>query len=190
MNNKKILIACGLLMAMSFVLLAFSADNTEDKMVNLNNCDLTVTGIRSEDSVMREMPYCVGISDGVDEEFKSEENPFSIITVTLKPKKAGEMNLVPELFIMLDGGLYGSYNLCQGIRIVEPKPDGKVAAFHIPSDGKIWPGHAGDRLRVTEGQSVVIELLFTHIYNDDAQILAASPVENVGWALAHSVNKY
>ncbi len=178
MNIKKILIVFGLLMAMLFVLLVFPADNSDGKMVNLNDCDLTVTGIRSETSVMREIPGCSELTGGIDKEFKSEENPFSIITVTLKLRKTGEMVLVPELFLVRDGGLYGSYSLCQGVRIADPRPMEEVAAFHPPSDGKVWPGHAG-LLHVTTGQSVVIELLFTHIVNDDAQILAASPVVTI-----------
>jgi hypothetical protein len=150
-------------------------DVAKVKMVNLDDCDWTVTKIRSEDSVMREIDACVGATGGVDKEYKSGRGPLSIITIILKAGKTGELELVPELFLVRDGGIYGLYRPCRGVRVVDPKPGAEVAAFHPPSDGRIWPGHAG-QLRVTAGQSVVIELLFTQIVRDDAEILAASPV--------------
>jgi hypothetical protein len=178
MSRRTVVSACALLIVMAFSLFAVAREVTEVKMVNLNDCDWTVTRIRSEASVMREIPACVGFTGGVDEEFKSEKGPLSIITVTLKAGKTGELELIPELFLVRDGGLYGVYRLCQGVRVVDPKPEAKAAAFHPPSDGGIWPGHAG-QLRVTAGQSVVIELVFTRIVRDDAEILAASPAATV-----------
>ena len=178
MNRGRLVSVGVFLMVLAFGLIAFARETAEVKMVNLNDCDWTVTRMRSEASVMREMPACVGATGGVDEEYKSEREPLSIITVTLKAGKTGELELVPELFLVRDGGIYGVYRPCQGARVVDPKPGAKVAGFHPPSDGGIWPGHAG-QLRVTAGQSVVIELLFTHIFRDDAEILAASPVATV-----------
>jgi len=174
MNAKTLSSACGLLMVMVLSLVAIAREVTEVKLVNLDDCNWTVTGIRSEASVMREMPICFGATGGVDEEFKSEKEPLSIITVTLKSGKTGELELVPELFLVRDGGIYGVYRPCRGIRVLDPKPMSGAEAFHPPSDGGVWPGHAG-MLRVAAGQSVVIELLFTHIVRDDADILAASP---------------
>ncbi len=159
---------------MAFGIFAVARDAAKVEMVNLDDCNWTVTGMRSEASVMREKPICFGATGGVDEEFKSEREPLSIITVTLKAGKTGELELVPELFLVRDGGVYGVYSPCRGVRVVDPKPSARAAAFHPPSDGKIWPGHAG-QLRVTASQSVVIELLFPHIFRDDAKILAASP---------------
>jgi hypothetical protein len=179
MNGKKTIVsACALLAVMTFGLFAVARERTEDKMVNLNDCDWTVTKIRSEASVMREIPACVGATRGVNKEFKSEKGPLSVITVILNSRKTGELELVPELFLVRDGGLHGIYRLCQGVRVVDPKPRSEAEAFHPPSDGGIWPGHAG-QLRVTAGQSVVIELLFMHIFRDDAEILAASPAATV-----------
>jgi hypothetical protein len=178
MNRKTVLSACALLMVMAFGLFAVAREVTEVKMVNLNDFDWTVTRMRSEASVMREIDACVGATGGVDKEFKSEKGPLSIITVTLKTRKTGELDLVPELFLVRDGGIYGVYRPCRGVRVVDPKPGSEVEAFHPPSDGKIWPGHAG-QLRVTAGQSVVVELLFTHIFHDDAEILAAAPAATV-----------
>ena len=63
----------------------------------------------------------------------------------------------------------------RGLRLVDPKPGAKVAAFHPPADGNVWPGHAG-LLDVTEGQSITIELAFTQIASDDAEVLAAIPI--------------
>jgi hypothetical protein len=174
MNRKAVAGACGLLMVMAFGLFAVAREAAEVKLVNLNDCDWTVTRIRSEASVMREMPICFGATGGVDKEFKSEKGPLSVITVTLKVKKTGELELVPELFLVRDGGIYGVYRPCRGVRVLDPKPSARAAAFHPPSDGGIWPGHGG-QLRVTAGQSVVIELLFTQVVRDDAEILAASP---------------
>jgi hypothetical protein len=150
-------------------------DVTDVKMVDLDECTWTVTSIRSEASVMREMPVCFGATGGLDEEFKPEAGRLSIVTVTLTAGKTGELELVPELFLVRDGGIYGLYRPCRGVRIVNPKPSARAAAFHPPSYGKIWPGHAG-QLRVVEGQPVIIELLFTQIVRDDAELLAASPV--------------
>jgi len=175
MSRKTVVIACGLLIVMALSLFAVAREVAEVKMVNLNDCDWTVTRMRSEASVMREMPICFGATGGVDKELKSEKEPLSIITVTLKAGKTGELELVPELFLVRDGGIYGVYSPCRGVRVVDPKPSARAAAFHPPSDGKTWPGHAG-QLRVTAGRSVVIELLFPHIFRDDAEILAASPV--------------
>ena len=147
---------------------------SRNEMVNLNDCDWTVTAIRSAKSIMREQPACVGFTEGVDEEFKPERGQLSIITVTLKAGKTGDLDLVPELFIMRDGGIYGVYHPCRGLRVVDPKPGVKVAAFHPPSDGRTWPGHAG-WLGVTKGQPVTIELAFTQIVRNDAELLVASP---------------
>lgn len=178
MNRKTLVSACGFLIVMAFGLFAVAREATKVKTVNVNDFDWTVTRIRSEASIMREIPACVGLTRGVDEEFKSEKGALSIITVTLKAKKTGDLDLVPELFLVRDGGLYGVNRLCRGLRVVDPKPEAKVAAFHPPSDGNIWPGHAGG-LGVTAGQSITIELAFTQIVRDDAEILAASPVATV-----------
>ncbi|UCD58083.1 MAG: hypothetical protein JSV16_02920 [Candidatus Hydrogenedentota bacterium] len=178
MNRKTVVSACALLTVTVFGLFAVAREGTEVKMVNLNDCDWTVTKIRSEASVMREIPACVGATGGVDKEFKSEKGPLSVITVTLRARKTGELELIPELFLVRDGGLYGVYRVCRGVRVADPKPRSEVEAFHPPSDGEMWPGHAG-QLRVAAGQSVVIELLFTHIVRDDAEILAASPVATI-----------
>ena len=144
-------------------------------MLKLSDCVWTVGNARLEASVKREIPACVGATKGKDEEFKSYSGPFSVIPLTLKAKKSGTLALVPELFLVRDGGRYGVYRICQGIRVLEPKPDGRVAAFHPPSDATQWPGHAG-RIACNAGDAVVIELLFQRIVRDDAEILAAAPV--------------
>ena len=146
-----------------------------DGMLNLSDFVWTVGNTRLEASVKGEIPACVGVTKGKDEDFKSERGPFSIIPLTLKAKKSGRLVLVPELFLVRDGGLYGVYRTCQGFRVVEPKPDARVAAFHPPSDARQWPGHAG-RIACNAGDTVVIELLFKRIVRDDAEILAAAPV--------------
>ena len=175
MNRRTVVIACGLVTVTALVLLAAADETTKVEAVNLSDCDWTVTRIRSEASIMREQPACVGFTDGADEEFRPERGDLSIITVTLKTRKTGDLDLVPELFLARDGRVYGVYRPCLGLRMVDPKPGAKVAAFHPPSDGRTWPGHAG-WLGVTAGQSVTIELAFTKIVRDDAIILAATPV--------------
>ena len=178
MSRKTAVSTCGLLIVTALSLLAVAREVAEVKMVNLDDCVWTVARIRSEASVMREIPACVGFTGGVDEEFKSEKGPLSILTVILKAGKTGDLGLVPELFLVRDGGIYGVYRPCRGVRVMDPKPGPKTQAFHPPSDGSIWPGHAG-QIRVKAGQSVVIELLFPHIFRDDAEILAASPAATV-----------
>jgi len=174
MCRKTVVIACGLLIVTALSFLAVAREAAVIKMINLNDFDWTITKMRSEASVMREIPACVGFTGGVDEEFKSDGEPLSIITVTLKAGKTGDLDLVPELFLVRDGGIYGTYRPCRGVRVMDPKPGAQVQAFHPPSDGGIWPGHAG-QLRVKAGRSVVIELLFPHIFHNDAEILVASP---------------
>jgi hypothetical protein len=145
-----------------------------EEMLNLGDFVWAVGDSRSEASVKREAPACVGFTKGKDEELKSEQDPFSIIRVNLEAKRAGKLVLVPELFLIRDSGLYGVYRVCQGVRVVEPKPDRRVAAFHPPSDARQWPGHAG-WIACNAGDTVVIELLFKQIVCADAEILAASP---------------
>ena len=175
MNRKTLLSACGFMIAVALSILAVGHEAAKVKMVHLSDCDWIVTGVRSVASIMRELPACVGITGGVDEEFKSERGQLSIITVTLKAKKAGDLDLVPELFLVRDGGVYGVYRPYRGLRVVDPKPGAKVASFHPPSDGRTWPGHAG-WLGITAGQTITIELAFTQIVRDDAVIVAATPV--------------
>jgi hypothetical protein len=178
MKARTIAGSCGLLTVVAISLVAVAQEFTEVGIVELNDFDWTVTKIRSEKSIMREQPACVGATGGLDKEFKPERGPLSIITVKLKARKTGDVDLVPELFLVRDGGVYGVNRLCQGLRVVDPKPGAKVAAFHPPSDGNIWPGHAGS-LGITAGQSITIELAFTEIVRDNARILAASPIATV-----------
>jgi hypothetical protein len=170
--------SCGFLTVVAISLVVIAHESTEVGIVELNDFDWTVTKIRSEESIMREQPVCVGATGGVDEEFKPERDPLSIITITLKAKKTGRIELVPELFLVREGNPYGVNRVCRGLRLVDPKPGTKVAAFHPPADGNIWPGHAG-LLDATEGQSITIELAFTKIVRDDAIILAATPVSTL-----------
>jgi hypothetical protein len=174
MNRTTAVIACGLLTVIAFGLLAVARETAKTRAVNLNDFDWAITGIRSEASIMREQPACVGFTEGVDEEFKPNRGTLSVMTVTLGARKAGGLDLVPELFLVRDGGLYGVNRVCRGLRLVDPKPGAKVAAFHPPSDGNIWPGHAGS-LDVTAGQSITIELAFSQIVRDNAELFIATP---------------
>ena len=108
-------------------------------------------------------------------EFKAEEEgkPFSIIGLTLKAKRNGVVNLIPEFFLARDGL---QYHVCRGVRIVKPKPNPRAEAFFPPYDARVWPGHAGDRRIVKAGDAIDIELLFDHIWREDSEILAAVPV--------------
>lgn len=129
---------------------------------------------RSEISVKREIPECVGFTGGKDVDFPCKEGPFSIIAVTLKARKPGTFDLIPELFLVCDGL---QHRVCQGIRILEPKPDPRAAAFHPPCHALVWPGHAGDRISCKKGDSIVFELLFDHVWHGQgAELLVASRV--------------
>ena len=128
--------------------------------------------LRSEVSVKREIPGCVGFTEGKDVAFKSEGKPFCIIALTLKAKKTGTFDLIPEFFLMRDGL---QYRACHGIRIVEPKPEPRAAAFHPPRNASVWPGHSGDRISCKKGDSIVLELLFDHVWRtEQAELLVAS----------------
>ena len=101
--------------------------------------------------------------------------------------KCGGVSPVPPHMILIDrqtsprstfrywrGLVCHSHHLCQGVRVVDPKP-ACGEAFFPPSRGN---GLQIYRQRVTAGQSIVIELVFTGERNDEkkVQILAASPV--------------
>jgi len=132
----------------------------------------TVGELRSEVSVKREIPACVGFTNGKDVDFTSKEKPFTVIAVTLKAKKPGTFDLIPELFLMRDGL---QYRVCHGARVLEPEPDPRTVAFHPPNGASVWPGHSGDRISCKEGDSIVIELLFDHVWKrDHAELLVAS----------------
>jgi hypothetical protein len=132
----------------------------------------TIGEFRSEVSVKREIPACIGFTNGRDVDFTSEDKPFTVVTVTLKAKKPGTFDLIPELFLMRDDL---QYRVCHGVRVLEPEPDLRTVAFHPPNGASVWPGHCGDRISCKEGDSVVIELLFDHVWKrDQAELLVAS----------------
>ena len=134
--------------------------------------DWTVGELRSEVSVKREIPACVGFTKGEDVDFTSKEKPFTVIAVTLRAKRSGGFDLIPEFFLMRDGL---QYRVCHGVRVLEPKPDSRTAAFHPPNGASVWPGHSGDRISCKEGDCIVIELLFDHVWKrDTAELLVAS----------------
>jgi len=142
--------------------------------VDLNDFDWTIGEVRSAVSVERQVPGCTSLTKGAVKEFRPEEGTLSIVKVTLKAKKAGRLALIPELILARDGGVYGVYRLCHGVRVLDPKPHSGSEAFLPPCDGRQWPGHDG-WLAVASGQSVVVELVFTHVEGKVAEILAASP---------------
>lgn len=134
--------------------------------------DWTVGELRSEVSVKREIPDCVGFTQGKDVEFTSEGKPFCVIALELKAKKPGGFDLIPEFFLVRDGL---QYRVCRGVRNVEPEPDPRAAAFHPPRDASVWPGHCGDRISCKKGDSIVLELLFDHVWRrEQAELLAVS----------------
>ncbi len=131
---------------------------------------------RSEDSVKREIPTCVGATDGKDVGFPSKGRPFSVIAVTMKARRSGTFDLIPELFLIRDGL---QYRVCHGVRVLEPKPDPRTAAFHPPNGASVWPGHVGDRISCKQGDRIVIELLFDHVWKRDrSEFLVASRPAN------------
>jgi hypothetical protein len=122
--------------------------------------------------VKREIPACVGFTNGKDLDFTSKQKPFAVIAVTLEAKKPGTFDLIPELFLIRDGL---QYRKCQGVRVLDPEPNPQTAAFHPPNDASVWPGHVGDRISCEDGDRVVIELLFDHVWKwNRAELLVAS----------------
>ena len=134
--------------------------------------DWVVGEWRSEITVKREIPACIGFTEGKDVDFTSKEKPFTVIAVTLETKKSGTIDLMPELFLMRDGL---QYRVCHGVRVLDPEPDPRTAAFHPPNGASVWPGHAGDRISCEDGDRIVIELLFDHVWKRNrAELLVAS----------------
>ena len=57
-------------------------------------------------------------------------------------------------------------------------PDDNNVHMKLPivqNDASVWPGHVGDRISCEEGDRVVIELLFDHVWKwNRAELLVAS----------------
>jgi len=168
MNRKTVVIACGFLIVMALSLFAVAREVTWKKMVNLDDFDWTVSKIRSEASVKRHPATCAFLWGPDKEDFKPDRGTFSIVTITLKARKTGRLELTPEFFLMSAGD---NYRLCQGVRVVAPKP-GCGEAFFPPSAGR---GLEIYHLSVTEGQPIVIELVFAGQLRGGEQIFAVSP---------------
>jgi hypothetical protein len=169
MNRKRVIGTCALLTVAACGLFAVARDGAEDKMVNLNDFDWTVTKTRSEASVKRHPAACAFLWGPDKEEFKSDRGTLSVVTLTLTPRKTGRLRLTPEFFMMSAGD---NYRLCHGVRVVDPKP-GCGEAFFPPSGGR---GLEIYYLSVTEGRPIVIELVFSVEWQQGEQILATSPV--------------
>ena len=132
----------------------------------------TIGKLRPEASVKMEIPDCVGFTEGKDVDLTSKQKPFSIVAVTLSAKKPGTFDLIPDFFLMRDDL---QYRVCRGIRILNPQPDPRAAAFHPPRNASVWPGHSGDRISCKKGDSIVFELLFDHVWRyQQAELIVAS----------------
>jgi hypothetical protein len=171
MSSIKTVYKCCLLVAIT---LCASESLAKETQLDLKGSFNWVLGqFRSEVTVKRELSACVGFSQGKDVEFKSEGEPFTIVPLTLTAKKSGMLDsIVPEFFLVRNDTVY---RICLGVRFVEPKPDARMAGYHPPLNGNVWPGHAGDRLQVKKGDRIVIELLFEHLYlNKSAELLVVT----------------
>ena len=167
MTKNMTLIAIVLLLVVTG-LFAVARKVSEEKVVDLNHFEWTISKIRSETSVKRHPATCAFTWGPDKEDFKPERGTLSIITITLKAKKTGRLKLTPELFLMSDRN---NFHLCHGVRVVTPKP-GCGEAFFPPSGGS---GLEIYKLNVKAGQSIVIELVFAGQLREGEQILAASP---------------
>ena len=177
MNEAGMAKVCALLMSIAFGLLAAPAGHAEQTAVGLNDVDWSEGTVRSAASVKRHPATCAFLWGDEKELFRPEKGDLSIVTFTLRAKKSGRLALTPEFFLM--PGTSHWYHLCQGVRVVEPKP-GCGDAFFPPSRGN---GLQVFHQRVTAGQSIVIELVFTGRPKDDKkmQVLAAGPVGAAHW---------
>lgn len=175
MRTTKITCACCLAVALALCFLCSPNLLAERVKLDLRgDFTWTIGELRSEVSVKREIPDCVGFTKGKDVDLTSEEEPFSIITVTLSAKRSGTFSLIPEFFLMRDGL---QYRVCHGILILEPKPNARSAAFHPPRNASVWPGHAGDRISCKTGDSIVFELLFDHVWQIQLkELIVATPI--------------
>ncbi len=157
-------------------LLSFAATAglcAEDAILTLGDFRLQLKYMRSQQSVEREQPVCIGATGGTNVTFTSEGEPFQIVGVTLVAKREGEMTLIPELFVLRD---YMWHRECHGIRIVKPLPDPRAEAFFPPNNASVEVGHAGDRIASKKGDTIEIELLFDALSDQrDADLLIAIP---------------
>jgi hypothetical protein len=169
-STNTVCIYC-LLAAITLCFLPASTSLVKETQLDLEgDFDWALGQLRSEVTVKREMPDCVGFSQGTDVEFNSEGEPFTIIPLTLTAKKTGMLDsIIPELFLVRNDTVY---RICLGVRFLEPKPSKLMEGFHPPFNGNVWPGHAGDRLQIQKGEKIVIELLFEHLYlNRSTEVL-------------------
>ncbi len=160
-----------LLAAVTMGFLPASTSPVQETSLDLKtDFDWALGPLRSEVTVKREMPDCVGMSQGKDVEFTSEGEPFTIVPLTLTARKTGMLDcIIPEFFLVHNDTVY---RICLGVRFLEPKPSTLMEGFHPPLNGNVWPGHAGDRLQVQKGEKIVIELLFEHLYlNKSTEVL-------------------
>ena len=156
--------------------LAFAATATfswAETHLTLDDFELRLTHRRSQKSVERELPWCIGATGGTNVTFTSEGRPFQIVGVALAAEKSGMVTLIPELFVLRDSMWFG---VCHGIRIVKPEPDPRAEAFSPPMNASLEPGHAGDRIPCEKGDTIEIELLFDGLSDQqDADVLVALP---------------
>ena len=169
MSRKTIVSAFGFLIIAALSLFAVAGDGTKNKKVNLNDFEWTVTRTRSEASVKRHPATCAFLWGPEKDEFKPDKGTLSVVTLTLTPGKTGRLRLTPEFFLMSAGD---NYRLCQGVRVVDPTPP-CGDAFFPPSAGR---GLEIYYLSVTEGRSIVIELVFTGQLEEGERIFATSPI--------------
>jgi hypothetical protein len=141
--------------------------------LTLADFELRMTQMRTQQSVERELPWCIGATGGTNVTFTSEGRPFQIVGVALVAEKSGMVTLIPELFVLRDSMWFG---VCHGIRIVKPEPDPRAEAFSPPMNASLEPGHAGDRIPCKKGDTIEIELLFDGLSDQqDADVLVALP---------------
>ncbi|MFC1596832.1 hypothetical protein ACFL5Q_02690 [Planctomycetota bacterium] len=165
MTHLRGVLACGVSVALFLGVAPDRKALADGTMLDLSaDFDWAVGALRSERVVTMERAACVSFTKGENTELSAEKDSFTVVPVTLTAKKGGTVDaVIPEFFLARNEYVH---RVCLGLRFLEPEPGKLTEAFHPPLKCNVWPGHAGDRIRLRAGEKLVVELLFEHLYLD------------------------
>ncbi len=146
----------------------------EEARLTLHDFSLTVDAARWAPSIKFERTCVSGVR-----EYRPKEGKICLVRVTLKPKSAGVLWLVPELFLAFAEDVHFR-SRCKGLRVLKPEVRTSEPGVFSEScgDGPDRPGRAV-KVSVEREQPVVIELAFTGFHPESVEfvrVFAATPI--------------
>ena len=149
----------------SFLYCGLSLAQGQPPTLSLSDFDWEVTGVASVTSIERKT-MSTSLTRGPIVDTLADSEELSIVTVRLTATQAGRVRLAPELFFA--GGLF--FDLCQGLRVVEPTVGIANPELFDSPDGSVLT------LTVSVRQAVVLELAFAGSLGGNTQLFAAVPM--------------